>query len=161
MSNKEITLSFIHGKVRNLYYIKKQLNKKNAIRRTVMKKVIKTNLAPSAIGPYSQAIIAGSFLFISGQGAIDPDTQEYRPLSIKEETILALQNLKGIVESAGSTMENVVKTTIFLQDMNDFNEFNEAYSSFFPSLPPARSTIQAAKLPKGFKVEIEAIVLIS
>ncbi|HOI25306.1 MAG TPA: RidA family protein [Caldisericia bacterium] len=125
------------------------------------KEVIITEKAPKALGPYSQAIIAGSWLFISGQGAIDPQTQIYTPMSIKEETRLALNNLKAIVEHAGASLENVVKTTIFLEDMNDFQEFNKIYAEYFTQNPPARSTIQAAKLPKGFKVEIEAIVLIA
>lgn len=125
------------------------------------KELISTDKAPQALGPYSQAIIAGSWLFISGQGAIDPQTQIYTPMSIKEETRLALNNLKAIVEHAGASLENVVKTTIFLEDMNDFQEFNKIYAEYFTQNPPARSTIQAAKLPKGFKVEIEAIVLIA
>lgn len=125
------------------------------------KELISTDKAPQALGPYSQAIIAGSWLFISGQGAIDPQTQIYTPMSIKEETRLALNNLKAIVEHAGAKLDQVVKTTIFLEDMNDFQEFNQMYAEFFPQNPPARSTIQAAKLPKGFKVEIEAIVLIA
>lgn len=125
------------------------------------KDVIATDNAPQALGPYSQAIIAGSWLFISGQGAIDPQTQIYTPMSIKEETRLALNNLKAIIEHAGGKLDQVVKTTIFLEDMNDFQEFNKMYAEFFPQNPPARSTIQAAKLPKGFKVEIEAIALIA
>ena len=125
------------------------------------KDVIATDKAPQALGPYSQAIIAGSWLFISGQGAIDPQTQIYTPMSIKEETRLALNNLKAIIEHAGSKLDQVVKTTIFLEDMNDFQEFNQVYAEYFPHNPPARSTIQAAKLPKGFKVEIEAITLIA
>jgi 2-iminobutanoate/2-iminopropanoate deaminase len=125
------------------------------------KDVIATDKAPQALGPYSQAIIAGSWLFISGQGAIDPQTQIYTPMSIKEETRLALNNLKAIIEHAGAKLDQVVKTTIFLDDMNDFQEFNQVYAEFFPQNPPARSTIQAARLPKGFKVEIEAIALIA
>lgn len=125
------------------------------------KEVIITEKAPKALGPYSQAIKSGSWLFVSGQGAIDPSNQVFTPMSIAEETRLALNNLKAIVEYAGASLENVVKTTIFLEDMNDFQEFNKIYAEYFTQNPPARSTIQAAKLPKGFKVEIEAIVLIA
>jgi 2-iminobutanoate/2-iminopropanoate deaminase len=125
------------------------------------KEVVVTEKAPQALGPYSQAIIAGSWLFISGQGAIDPQTQLYTPLNIKEETRLALNNLRAIIEHSGAKLDQIVKTTIFLEDMNDFQEFNQVYAEYFPHNPPARSTIQAAKLPKGFKVEIEAIALIA
>jgi 2-iminobutanoate/2-iminopropanoate deaminase len=125
------------------------------------KEIISTNRAPQALGPYSQAIKSGSWLFISGQGAIDPQNQVYSPMSITEETRLALNNLKAILEEAGASLDHVVKTTIFLEDMNDFQEFNKIYGEYFNIKPPARSTIQAAKLPKGFKVEIEAIALIA
>jgi 2-iminobutanoate/2-iminopropanoate deaminase len=125
------------------------------------KKFICTDKAPKAIGPYSQAVFSKPFLFISGQGAIDAQSQEYCAMGIKDETRLALNNLKAIVEEAGGSMKDIIKTTIFLQDMNDFQECNQVYAEFFPIDPPARSTIQAAALPKGFKVEIEAIALIS
>jgi 2-iminobutanoate/2-iminopropanoate deaminase len=125
------------------------------------KEIISTNRAPQALGPYSQAIKSGSWLFISGQGAIDPQNQVYSPMSITEETRLALNNLKAILEEAGASLDHAVKTTIFLEDMNDFQEFNKIYGEYFNIKPPARSTIQAAKLPKGFKVEIEAIALIA
>lgn len=125
------------------------------------KEIISTDRAPQALGPYSQAIKSGSWLFISGQGAINPQNQVYTPMSITEETRLALNNLKAILEEAGASLDHVVKTTIFLEDMNDFQEFNKVYAEYFTIKAPARSTIQAAKLPKGFKVEIEAIALIA
>ncbi len=125
------------------------------------KEIISTHKAPKAIGPYSQAIKAGSLLFISGQGAIDPVTQEYQPLGIEEETIMTINNLKSILEEAGSSLDKVLKTTIYLKNMDDFPMVNKIYAEFFQHQPPARSTIEASALPKGFKVEIDAIALIS
>ena len=124
------------------------------------RKIISTEKSPKAIGPYSQGIIAGNFIFVSGQGAIDPISNAYNPKSIEEETDIALTNLKNILESAGSSLANVVKTTVFLACMDDFSKFNEVYSKYFQNNPPSRSCIEASKLPKGFKVEIEAIALI-
>jgi len=126
-----------------------------------MKKIISTELAPKAIGPYSQAISANGFLFISGQGAINPQTNTYEPMSIEKETEQALKNLKAILEAGGSNLSQVVKTTVFLKDMKEFPLMNKIYMEFFPETPPARSAIEASNLPKGFKVEIEAIALIS
>jgi 2-iminobutanoate/2-iminopropanoate deaminase len=123
------------------------------------KKVISTEKSPKAIGPYSQGIIADNYIFVSGQGAIEPASNVYTPKSIEEETETAINNLKNILESAGSSLENVVKTTVFLLSMDDFSKFNEVYSKYFQINPPARSCIEASKLPKGFKVEIEAIAL--
>jgi 2-iminobutanoate/2-iminopropanoate deaminase len=127
----------------------------------MVRKVISTDKAPKAIGPYSQGIIAGNFIFVSGQGAIDPITNNYTPSSIEKETEIALNNLKAILEESGSNLSNVVKVTVFLANMDDFPAFNKVYEKFFPEDPPARSCIEASKLPKGFKVEIEAIALIS
>lgn len=126
-----------------------------------MKKIMMTDKAPKAIGPYSQAIAANGFIFVSGQGAIDPLTNIYEPRSIQEETEQALLNLQAILESAGSNLSKVVKTTVFLKDMKEFPLMNEVYAKFFSENPPARSAIEASNLPKGFKVEIEAIALIS
>jgi 2-iminobutanoate/2-iminopropanoate deaminase len=123
------------------------------------KKVISTEKSPKAIGPYSQGIIADNYIFVSGQGAIDPISNVYTPKSIEEETEIAINNLKNILESVGSSLENVVKTTVFLLSMDDFSKFNEVYGKYFQNNPPARSCIEASKLPKGFKVEIEAIAL--
>lgn len=125
-----------------------------------MKKIIATNSAPKAIGPYSQAILANGFIFISGQGAINPETNTYIPSSIQEETDQALKNLKSILEAGGSDLSKVVKTTVFLKDMQEFSLMNEVYAKYFTTNPPARSAIEASNLPKGFKVEIEAIALI-
>lgn len=125
-----------------------------------MKKIIATNSAPKAIGPYSQAILANGFIFISGQGAINPETNTYTPSSIQEETDQALKNLKSILEAGGSDLSKVVKTTVFLKDMQEFSLMNEVYAKYFTTNPPARSAIEASNLPKGFKVEIEAIALI-
>lgn len=126
-----------------------------------MKKIISTDAAPKAIGPYSQAVVANGFLFISGQGAINPDTNEYKPMSIDQETDQALKNLQTILESAGSSLAEVVKVTVFLKDMKEFSLMNEVYKKYFVENPPARSAIEASNLPKGFKVEIEAIAFIS
>jgi len=125
-----------------------------------MKKIISTDKAPKAIGPYSQAIAVNGFVFVSGQGAINPNTNIYEPKTIQEETEQALKNLQSILEASGSNLSKVVKTTVFLIDMKEFPLMNEVYAKFFPENPPARSAIEASNLPKGFKVEIEAIALI-
>ena len=125
----------------------------------MIREIINTENAPKAIGPYSQAIKTDSYIFVSGQGAIDPTTNVYTPKTIEEETEISLTNLKNILESAGSKLENVVKITVFLSNMEEFSKFNEVYSKYFNTNPPARSCIEASKLPKGFKVEIEAIAL--
>ncbi|MCE5223300.1 Rid family detoxifying hydrolase [bacterium] len=125
--------------------------------------IISTEKAPKAIGPYSQGVTIAvnqpvvSLIFVSGQGAIQPEKNEYIPLSVAEETKIALTNIQHILEEAGSDISKVVKTTVFLANLNDFQAMNEVYATFFTQNPPARSTIEASKLPKGFKVEIEAI----
>ena len=124
------------------------------------KKVIQTEKAPRAIGPYSQAIQAGSFLFLSGQIPLDPRTGELVEGDIRQQTKQVLENLKEVVESEKLEMKDVVKVTIFLKDIGDFNQVNEVYATYFPSSPPARSTIQVAKLPRDAEIEIEAIALI-
>ena len=124
------------------------------------KKVIQTEKAPRAIGPYSQAIQAGSFLFLSGQIPLDPKTGELVKGDIRQQTKQVLENLKGVLESEKLEMKDVVKVTIFLKDIGDFNQVNEVYATYFPSSPPARSTIQVAKLPRDAEIEIEAIALI-
>jgi 2-iminobutanoate/2-iminopropanoate deaminase len=123
-----------------------------------MKQVLNTENAPKALGPYSQGIKAGCLIFLSGQLGLDPKTNDFAEGGVVEQTRQALNNLKHVVESAGSKMENVVKTTVFLKDMNDFQAMNLIYGEFFKSEPPARSTVQVAALPKGGLVEIEAIV---
>ena len=124
------------------------------------KKVIQTDKAPKAIGPYSQAIQAGNFLFLSGQIPLDPKTGELVKGDIRQQTKQVLENIKGVMESQKLGMENVVKVTIFLKDIGNFNQVNEIYATYFPSSPPARSTVEVAKLPRDADIEIEAIALI-
>jgi len=124
------------------------------------KKVIQTNKAPKAIGPYSQAIEAGNFLFLSGQIPLDPKTGELVKGDIGQQTKQVLENIKGILESQKLGMEDVVKATLFLKDIGNFNQVNEVYRTYFPSSPPARSTVGVAKLPRDVEIEIEAIALI-
>ena len=123
-----------------------------------MKTVISTPNAPAAIGPYSQAIRAGSLLFVSGQIPLDPATGALIPQdTIQDQTARVLRNLSAILEEAGATLDNVVKTTVFLKDMEDFVEMNRVYQTFFSADCPARSAVQVARLPKDVRVEIEAI----
>jgi 2-iminobutanoate/2-iminopropanoate deaminase len=125
------------------------------------KQVISTTNAPSAIGPYSQAIRAGNLLFVSGQIPIDPDKGAViEDKSIQAQTRRVLQNLLAIVEAAGGSAQSIVKTTVFLRDMSDFAEMNAVYSVFFSSSPPARSTVEAARLPRDVSVEIDCIAVI-
>jgi len=124
-----------------------------------MKKEIKTEKAPKAIGPYSQAIEANGFIFASGQIAIDPSTGELNTDSIEEQTRLVLSNLQAVLEAAGCSFDKVVKCTVFLQDMNDFSRMNAVYGEFFKPPYPARAAVQVARLPKDVKVEIEAIAV--
>ena len=124
------------------------------------KKVIQTEKAPKAIGPYSQAIRAGNFLFLSGQIPLDPKTGELVRGDIRQQTQQVLENIKGVLESQKLGMEAVVKATIFLKNIGDFNQVNEVYGTYFPSSPPARSTVAAAGLPRDVEVEIEAIALV-
>jgi 2-iminobutanoate/2-iminopropanoate deaminase len=123
------------------------------------KKVIQTDKAPKAIGPYSQAIQAGNLLFLSGQIPIDPKTGELTEGDIRQQTQQVLENIKGLLESQGLGMGDVIKVTIFLKDMGNFNQVNEVYATYFSSSPPARSTIEVAKLPRNAEIEIEAIAL--
>ncbi|NOQ75395.1 MAG: RidA family protein [Crocinitomix sp.] len=125
-----------------------------------MKKIISTNNAPSAIGPYSQAVVAGNLLFTSGQIAIVPSTGELNMSSIAAETNQVMINMAAVLKEAGATFDNVVKTSIFLKNMDDFNAVNEVYASFFTSDYPARETVQVAKLPKDVNVEISMIAQI-
>ncbi|MBN2484422.1 MAG: RidA family protein [Bacteroidales bacterium] len=124
-----------------------------------MKKIIETNNAPKAIGPYSQAVEANGFVFTSGQIPIDPNTGKLLNGTITEQTIRVLKNLEAILAAAGCNMGSVIKTTCFLKSMDDFAAMNEAYSSFFAIAPPARSTVEVARLPKDVLVEIEAIAI--
>ncbi len=124
-----------------------------------MKEAVFTPEAPIPIGPYSQGIKSGNLIFVSGQVALNQQTKQIEG-DIKQQTHMVLTNLSKILEAAGSGMDHVVKTTIFLFDMGDFLRVNEVYASFFGENPPARSTIQVAKLPLGALVEIEAIALV-
>ena len=124
-----------------------------------MKTPIATTQAPAAIGPYSQAIEAGGLVFVSGQLPIDPATGEFAQGGIKELTRQSLENMKAILATAGRTLDNVVKTTVFLADMADFAEMNAAYAEFFTSTPPARSAVAVKTLPKGARLEIECIAV--
>ncbi len=118
---------------------------------------ISTNAAPAALGPYSQAITAGDFVFCAGQGSIDPATGDVLTGTIDDETRRTLRNLGAVLDAAGVGFADVVKTTVFLADMADFAAMNAVYATFFPDPPPARSTVEVAALPKGFKVEIEVV----
>ncbi len=124
------------------------------------KRVIQTDKAPKAIGPYSQAIRAGNFLFLSGQIPLDPKTGKLVNGDIRRQTQQVLENIKGVLESQKLGMEDVVKVTIFLKNIGDFNQVNEVYGTYFPSSPPARSTVGVAALPRDAEIEIEAIALI-
>jgi len=124
-----------------------------------VKEVISTDRGPKAIGPYSQAVRANGFIFISGQVAFDPKTSQIVEGDIAAQTDRVLQNLKGIVEAAGSLLDKTVKTTVFLKDMNDFAKMNEVYARYFPANAPARSTVEVARLPRDVQVEIDLIAL--
>ena len=123
------------------------------------KRVIATPHAPAAIGPYSQAILAGGFVFCSGQIPLDPASGQLVEGDVALQTHRVLQNLEAVLESAGSSLRKVVKTTVFLRDMADFAAMNAAYAEYFREDPPARATVQAARLPKDVAVEIECIAL--
>lgn len=122
-----------------------------------MKEIVSTSNAPSAIGPYSQAIKTAGLVFTSGQLPIDPVSGEIAVGDIEGQTRCALMNLKAVLEASASSLENVIKTTVFLADINDFNAMNGVYKSFFESECPARSAFQVAALPRGAQVEIEAV----
>lgn len=124
------------------------------------KTIISTANAPKAIGPYSAGVRVGNFVYTAGQAGLDPQTGQMVEGGIEAETHQTITNLKHILEAAGSSLEQVVKTTVFLRDMKDFKAMNGVYAEFFSENPPARSTIQAAALPMGAAVEIEAVALI-
>jgi 2-iminobutanoate/2-iminopropanoate deaminase len=122
-----------------------------------MKSIVLTERGPKPIGPYSQAIKANGLLFVSGQVALDAKSGEFLAGDIKAQTEKVFENLKGILEAGGASLHHVLKTTVFLKDMNDFAAMNEVYAKYFTQAPPARSTVQVGKLPKNALVEIEAI----
>lgn len=127
----------------------------------IVKEIVATDRAPGAIGPYSQAVRAGNLLFASGQIPIDPATGEFVAGGVAEQTEQVMRNLSAVFEAAGASLAQVVKTTVFLADMDDFTAMNQVYGRFFGEQPPARATVQAARLPRDAKVEIEAIAVLS
>ena len=122
-----------------------------------MKDIVLTDRGPKPIGPYSQAVKSNGFVFVSGQVALDPKTNEFVGSDVRQQTERVLENLKAILEASGVTLNHVVKATVFLKDMNDFSAMNEVYARYFTAAPPARSTVQAARLPKDALVEIDLI----
>jgi 2-iminobutanoate/2-iminopropanoate deaminase len=125
-----------------------------------VKETISTEKAPGAIGPYSQAVKAGNMVFCSGQIPIDPTTGEFVSNNVAEQTHQVLTNLSAVLEASGTSLNNVVKTTVFLADMDDFTAMNEIYAEFFSDNKPARATVQAARLPRDARVEIDCIAII-
>lgn len=122
---------------------------------------VKTVHAPAALGPYSQAIKAGDFVFASGQIPLDPETGQLIDGGVTEQTERVLKNLSAVLEAAGSSLDQVLKTTVFLADMDEFAAMNAVYEKFFTTAPPARSTVQVARLPRDVRVEIEAVALVT
>jgi len=125
-----------------------------------MKKIISTENAPKAIGPYSQAVAMNGFLFLSGQVAFHPGSGQIVDGDVAAQTERVFENLKAVLEAAGSSFEKVVKTSVFLKDMSDFAKMNEVYARYFPSNPPARSTVEVARLPRDVRVEIDCIAAV-
>lgn len=125
-----------------------------------MKEIIATNKAPAAIGPYSQAVKLGNMIYTSGMIPLVPETMQIVEGGVQQQTRQVLENLKVLLESAGSRLENVIKTTVFIKDMNEFPKINEIYAEYFNSKQPARSTVEVARLPKDVLVEIEVIAYI-
>ncbi len=125
-----------------------------------MKKVISTPKAPAAIGPYSQAIQVGNTIYVSGQIPFNPETMTLVSEDVKEQTKQALENVKAILEAAGSSLNDVVKASVFVKDINDFNAINEVYASYFVENKPARALVEVARLPRDVKIEIEVISVV-
>lgn len=125
------------------------------------KEIIQTSKAPTAVGPYSQAIKIGDFIFTSGQIPFDPETNELVGEDIESQTRQVFQNVAAVLEAAGATLDDIVKTTIFMKNMNQFERVNEIYGEYFTENPPARSTVEAARLPKDISIELEVIAVIS
>jgi 2-iminobutanoate/2-iminopropanoate deaminase len=126
-----------------------------------MKKIISTDRAPKAIGPYSQAVVANGFAFLSGQIPIDPETNQLIEGDVVAQTVRVLENLKIVLEACGSSLSQVVKTTVFVKDLGEFATINETYARYFPENPPARATVEAARLPRDVRVEIECVAMVS
>lgn len=127
----------------------------------MLREPVKTDHAPAALGAYSQAIKAGGFVFVSGQLALDPATGQFIEGGVAEQTDQVMKNLAAILEAAGSSLDLVVKTTVFIADMDEFGAMNEVYGKFFTVAPPARATIQAGRLPRDARVEIEVVALVA
>jgi 2-iminobutanoate/2-iminopropanoate deaminase len=125
-----------------------------------VKEIISTDKGPKAIGPYSQAIKANGLIFTAGQVAFDPATGQLVEGDVARQTVRVMENLKAIVEAAGSSLDRALKATVYLKDMNDFAAMNEVYARYFPANPPARSTVEAARLPRDVRVEIDLIVAV-
>ncbi|HET7108234.1 MAG TPA: RidA family protein [Candidatus Acidoferrum sp.] len=125
-----------------------------------MKDIVLTQRGPKPIGPYSQAVKANGFVFVSGQVALDPQTGEFSGTDVSQQTARVMENLKAILEASGVSFGHVVKTTVYLKDMNDFAAMNEVYARYFSAAPPARSTVQAARLPKDALVEIDVVAFL-
>jgi len=119
--------------------------------------IVSTERAPKAIGPYSQAVIANGFVFVSGQIPLDPATGQIVAGGIADQTAQVFENMKNVLEAAGSSLEQAVKTTVYLKDMGDFAPMNEVYGRYFPANPPARATVEAERLPRDVRVEIDCI----
>ena len=128
--------------------------------KSMKKEIISTSNAPAAVGPYSQAIKVGDFIFSSGQIPFDPETNELVAEDIESQTRQVMKNVAAVLEAAGVTLDNVVKTTVFMKDMNDFNQVNEIYAEYFTENPPARSAVEAARLPKDVLIEMEVIAVV-
>jgi 2-iminobutanoate/2-iminopropanoate deaminase len=126
-----------------------------------MRKIISTDRAPKAIGPYSQAVVANGFAFLSGQIPLDPATNQLIEGDISAQTERVFENMKSLLEACGSSLGQVVKTTVFIKDMGEFAKMNEIYSRYFPENSPARSTIEAARLPRDVRIEIECVALVA
>jgi 2-iminobutanoate/2-iminopropanoate deaminase len=124
-----------------------------------MKKIISTERAPKALGPYSQAVVIHGFAFLSGQIPIDPETNKLIEGDVVAQTVRVLENIKIVLEACGSSLAQVVKTTVFVKDLGEFAVMNEAYSRYFPENPPARSTVEVARLPRDVRVEIDCIAV--
>jgi 2-iminobutanoate/2-iminopropanoate deaminase len=125
-----------------------------------MKKIVATEKAPKAIGPYSQAVVHNGLAYLSGQIPLDPMTGQLVEADIAAQTTRVLENLQAVLEASGSSLDQVVKTTVYIQDMREFAQMNEVYGKYFSQNPPARSTIQAARLPRDVRVEIDAIAIV-
>ena len=143
------------------------MSKKSEDRRTVsktegdhMKKIVKTNQAPAPVGPYNQAVISGNFVFTAGQIAIDPETGQLGESDVSKQTERVILNMEAVLKAAGSDLNKVLKTTVFLKNMDDFAAMNEVYAKYFVSDPPARSAVEVSRLPKDVLVEIECIALL-